>query len=125
MGGVFTLPEVLHSRSASCDDRPREYDERGYGGMREKGYGKRSRGEFVADRKRWRREAVLGSFFEPAARWGARFIQRKEGVRKEVPDDGHDPRISCLRPGPRNTRLHLAAISIPLTSRYLSNTNKG
>jgi hypothetical protein len=72
--------------------------------MREKGYGKRSRGEVMADRKRWRRlrrEAVLGrsvpvlflfpfSFFESAARWGARFIQRKEGVRKEVPDDGHD-----------------------------------
>jgi hypothetical protein len=71
--------------------------------MREKGYEKRSRGEVVADRKRWRREAVLGrsvpvlflfpfSFFESAARRGARFIQRKEGVRKEVPDDGHDPR---------------------------------
>ncbi|KAJ7820042.1 hypothetical protein B0H13DRAFT_2682390 [Mycena leptocephala] len=48
---------VLCSRSASYDDRPREYDERGFSGIREKGYGKRSGGEVMADRERRRREA--------------------------------------------------------------------
>ncbi|KAJ7818559.1 hypothetical protein B0H13DRAFT_1922189 [Mycena leptocephala] len=51
---------ALRSHSASYDDRPREYDERGFSGIREKGYGKRSGGEVMADRERRRREAVLG-----------------------------------------------------------------